>query len=87
MFNVMIGVVQHAFATLLSVSSIVVIQLLSQVRLFAAPWTEARPSFTFSLSLLGLMSIESVMPSNHLILCCPPSPPTFNLSKHQSFFK
>ena len=67
----MIGVVQHAFATLLSVSSIVVIQLLSQVRLFATPWTAARPSFTFSLSLLGLMSIESVMPSNHLILCCP----------------
>ena len=41
---------------------------------FAAPWTSARQaslSFTISQSLLNLMSIESVMPSNHLILCCP----------------
>ena len=38
------------------------------------PWTAAHQaslSFTISLSLLKLMSIESVMPSNHLILCCP----------------
>src|SRR5574337_711713 len=38
------------------------------------PWTAARQaslSFTISWSLLKLMSIESVMPSNHLILCCP----------------
>ena len=38
------------------------------------PWTAARQaslSFTISLSLLRLMSIESVMPSNHLIFCCP----------------
>ena len=42
--------------------------------LFATPWTEARQAslfFTISWSLLKLMSIESVMPSNHLILCCP----------------
>ena len=42
--------------------------------LFATPWTAARQaslSFTVSLSLLKLMSIESVMPSNHLILCRP----------------
>ena len=50
------------------------IQSLSRVRLFATPWTAARQSslaLTNSQSLLKLMSIESVMPSNHLILCCP----------------
>ena len=50
------------------------IQLLSHVRLFATPWTEARQaslSITNSWSLLRLMSIESGMPSNHLILCHP----------------
>ena len=44
------------------------------VWLFATPWTVARQaslSITNSQSLLKLMSIESVMPSNHLILCCP----------------
>ena len=49
-------------------------QSFSRVWLFAAPWTAARQaslSFTTSWSLLKLMSIESVMPSNHLILCCP----------------
>ena len=49
-------------------------QLLSHVCLFATPWTAARQaslSFTISQSLLKLMSIESVMPSNHLILCYP----------------
>ena len=43
------------------------------VRLFAAPWTAASQSslsFSISQSLLKLMSIESMMPSNHLILCC-----------------
>ena len=47
-------------------------QLLSRVRLFATPWTAAcwaSLSITNSRSLLKLMSIESVMPSNHLILC------------------
>ena len=42
--------------------------------LFVTPWTVARQaslSFTISQSLIKLMSIESVMPSNHLILCCP----------------
>ena len=50
------------------------IQSLSRVRLFATPWTAARQaslSITNSRSLLKLMSIESVMPSNHLILCRP----------------
>ena len=50
------------------------VQLLSHVRFFVTPWIAARRaslSFTNSQSLLKLMSIESVMPSNHLILCCP----------------
>ena len=50
------------------------VQLLSHVRLFATPWTasqQASLSITNSRSLLKLMSIESMMPSNHLILCCP----------------
>ena len=49
-----------------------VVQWLSHVRLFVTPWTAARQAslfFTISQSLLKLMSIESVMPSNHLILC------------------
>ena len=55
----------------------------------AAPWTTAHQaslSFTLFRSLLKLMSIESVMPSNHFILCCPPSPPALNLSQHQGLF-
>ena len=54
--------------------NLVVIQSLSRVRLFATPWTaayQASLSFTISWSLLKLMSFESVMPSNCLILCCP----------------
>ena len=53
---------------------VVVVQLLSGVRLFTTPWTAAHQaslSFTISLSLLKFTSIESVMPSNYLILCCP----------------
>ena len=47
------------------------VQLLSYIRLFATPWTAARQaslSFTISQSLLKLMSIKLVMPSNHRIL-------------------
>ena len=50
------------------------VQSLSHVQLFATPWTAARQaslSITNSRSLLKLVSIELVMPSNHLILCCP----------------
>ena len=50
------------------------VQSLSHVQLFATPWTAAHrasPSITNSLSLLKLMSIEPVMPSNNLILCHP----------------
>ena len=48
-------------------------QSLSHVQLFATPWTAVCQAslFTNSWSLLKLMSIELVMPSNHLILCCP----------------
>ena len=49
------------------------VQLLTCVRLFATPWTvacQASLLITNSWSLLKLMSIESVMPSNYLILCC-----------------
>ena len=51
-----------------------VVQSLSCVQLFVTPWTatcQASLSFTISWSLPKLMSIELVMPSNHLILCCP----------------
>ena len=50
------------------------VQSLSHVQLFETPWTAARQTFlsiTNSQSLLKLMCMESVMPSNHLILCCP----------------
>ena len=50
------------------------VQSLSRVWLFVTPWTAARQaslSFTTSLNLLKLVSIESMMPSNHLILCHP----------------
>ena len=48
--------------------------LLFSCSVFATPWTAAHQaslSFTISQSLLNLMSIESVMPSKHLVLCCP----------------
>ena len=51
-----------------------VVQSLSHLRLFATSWTSACQSslpFTISQSLFKFMSIESVMLSNHLILCCP----------------
>ena len=50
------------------------VHLLSSVQLFATPWTAAHQaslSITNSLSLLKLMSFVSLMPSNHLTLCCP----------------
>ena len=53
---------------------VIVVQSLSHVWLFATPWTaacQASLSFTISWSLLKLMSIESVIPSSHLILCLP----------------
>ena len=68
------------------------LQSLSRVRLSAIPWTEARQaslSITNPQSLLKLMSIESVMPSNHLILCrllllLPPIPPSIRVFSNES---
>ena len=68
------------------------VQSLSRVRLFATPWTAARQaslSITSSWSLPKLMSIELVMPSSHLILCCPllllpPIPPTIRVFFNES---
>ena len=62
------------------------VQSLSRVRLFATPWITARQaslSIINSQSLPKLTSIKSVMPSSHLIICCPPSPPAPNPSQHQ----
>ena len=56
-----------------SIISFSSVQLLSHVWLFATPWTAAHQASLFitnSQSLLKLMSVESVMPSNHLTLCC-----------------
>ena len=53
---------------------VLVVQSLSPVWLFATPWTAAhQPSLSFTIfqSLFKLMSTESVMPSKHLIICCP----------------
>ena len=58
----------HNIEAMLNVKSFICVQL------FATPWTaacQASLSITNSLSLLKLMSIELVMPSSHLILCCP----------------
>ena len=68
---------------------LVVVQSLSCVRLFAAPWTSARLaplSPTISGNLLKSMSIESAMLSNHLPLSSP-SPLALNLSQHQGLFQ
>ena len=68
------------------------VQSLSHVRLFVTPWTTARQSslsITNFWSLPKFMSIESVMPSSHLILCCallllPPIPPTIRVFSNES---
>ena len=68
------------------------VQSLSRVQLFATPWTAARQaslSITNSRSSLKLMSIKSVMPSSHLILCrllllLPPIPPIIRVFSNES---
>ena len=70
------------------------VQSLSHVRLFATPWIaayQASLSITNSWSLLKFMSIESVMPSSHLILCLccpllllPPIPPSIRVFSNES---
>ena len=67
-----------------------VVGSLGCVWLFSTPWTaasQASLSFIISQSLLKLTSIESMMPSNHLILCHPLLPPAFSLSQHQSLLQ
>ena len=62
--------------------------LVTQVRLFVTPWTgagQASLSITYSQSLLIFMSIELMMPSNHLILCCPLLQPSIFPSIRVSF--
>ena len=67
------------------------VQSLSRVRLFATPWIAARQaslSITNSRSSLKLMSLESVMPSSHLIRCCPllllpPIPPSIRVFSNE----
>ena len=74
MYNVIHTMDYHQFSS---------VQSLSHVQFFATPWTVARQaslSITNSWSLLKLMSIESVMPSNL-------SPPAFNLSQHHGLFQ
>ena len=70
-------------------SSHVVVQSLSRVQLLATLWTAARQaslSFTVSQSLLKLMSFDSAMPPNRLILSSP-SLPALDLSQHQGLFQ
>ena len=65
--------------TLSEEDTLIVVQSLSGVWFFTTPWTAAHQSsqyFIIFQSLLKLMSTESVMPSNHLILCCPLLPLT-----------
>ena len=66
--------INHLFPSFKFYIFFVVIQLFSHVQFFVPSWTtapQASLSFTISWSLLKLMSIESVTPSNHLVLCCP----------------
>ena len=65
------------------------VQSLSCIRLFVTPWIAARLSITNSQGLLKLMSIESVMPSSHFILCrpfllLPPIPPSIRVFSSES---
>ena len=68
------------------------VQSLSRVRLFATPWSTARQASLFITNFWSspkLMCIELVMPSNHLILCCPlllllPIPPSIKIFSNES---
>ena len=64
-----------------------VVQLLSHVQLFVTPWAAAHQaslSFTISLSLLKLMCIDAIQPSQPL---SPPTPPALSLCQHQGLFQ
>ena len=88
------GLTSSAHKALTPTCLIVVVHLLSDVQLFATPWTtacQAPLSFTTSWSLLKVMSIESAMPSSHLILChllllLPPILPSIRVFSNESTF-
>ena len=101
LFKNFLGIFAHLFSILLLVSvfkkylfrsgQFSSVQLLSRVRLFATPWMaacQASLSITNSRSLLKPISIESVMPSSHLILCrlllLPPIPPSIRVFSNES---
>ena len=74
LFKCFLNFPQWDYITSVYVVKYVVVYSLSQVQLFVTPWTAAHQaslSFTISQSLLKFMTIELVMPSNHVILCCP----------------
>ena len=85
---------EHRFCINISLHSLQFssVQSLSRVRLFATPWIAARQaslSITDSRSSLRLTSIESVMPSSHVILChpfllLPPIPPSIRVFSNES---
>ena len=84
---------RYFYCSLLSYRYIVLsIQSLSHVQMFVTPWItggQASLSITNCQSLPKLMSIESVMPSSHLILCCPllflpPIPPSIRVFSNES---
>ena len=79
----MISFSQNCSSNMFKYVVVIFVQSLSRVQLFQTPWTAAHQaslSFTIPQSLLKLMSIESVMPSNHLILCPPFSCPQSSLA-------
>ena len=86
---------EDSWCTVLTLGKLSSVQLLSRVWLFATPWIAARQaslSITNSWSSLKLMSIESVMPSSHLILChplllLPPVPPSIRVFSSESAFR
>ena len=80
--------IQTLLVVILMCTQISSVQSLSHVYLFATPWTaesQASLTITNSRSPHKPISIESMLPSNHLILLSPS--PTFNLSQHQGLFK
>ena len=83
---------KHLEITFLDLLPVVAVQSLSRVQVFGIPRTAARQaslSFTISWTVLKLMSVETVMPSNHLILCCsllllPSVFPSFRVFSNES---
>ena len=65
------------------------VQSLSRVQLFVTPWIAARQTSLSITNFRSLLKLESVMPSNHLILCCtllllPPIPPSIRVFSNES---